>query len=269
MATQLAEVADTGATDTNDNAEPVARDYEAEARAHGWTPKEDFKGDPSRWVDAETFARRADEVMPFLKKQLEAVKRENADIKKQAARAAEYFSKAEERAYERAKAEITAKMEAAVEIGDVAAHRAAQKELDGLERETPKPAQVDQLSVKEALIEFRDENPWYDEGGVARDYADVVAEKYKDRAADMPPAEFFTFVAEKVKERYPQLGKVKAELRKGVSAVEAPTGRATARGRSFSDLPVEAQRMCDKWVKSGVIKDRAAYVSTYQWDDRK
>lgn len=268
MATQLAEEPQAESSQVeNDNA---PRDYEAEARAHGWIPPEEFKGDPSRHIDAEAFVKRADEFMPLLKKQNEGMRREIADLKKSVAKASEHFSKAEERAYERAMSDITARMEQAVETGDVEAHRAAQKDLTALGKDVraESPA-VDPLDVQEALIDFRDANPWYDEKGVARDYADVVAEKFKAKTADMAPADFFAFVAEKVRERYPDLDKPKAERRKPGSMVEAPTARGAPRGRSFNDLPQLAQQMADKWIRQGLIKDRAAYVSTYQWDDKR
>lgn len=276
MATQLAETQH--APDTSDNA-PVERDYEAEAREHGWRPLEEFKGDPSRFTDAKAYMERADEVMPLLKKQNGELKRELADMRKSLAKASEHFSKAEQRAYERAMADIEAKMDAAVDAGDGVAAKAAAKELAELQQDAPdaKPS-ADPVSVKEALIDFRDANPWYDEGGLARDYADVVADKYADKTKELPPAEFFAFVAEKVRERYPDLDKPKAERRKPGLAVEPPSGRTVARGRSFNDLPPAAQNFADKWHKQGLFGDpkkvtqaeaRKKYLDTYQWDDKK
>jgi hypothetical protein len=261
MATQLDEAPQVEQTD-------APRDYEAEAREHGWTGQDEFKGDPNRWIDAETFVKRADEVMPLLKKQNDTLKRELASLKKDVARASEHFTKAEERAYDRAVADVTAKMNMAVEAGDHAAASAAMKERLDLDKgvidDAPAP-QADPLDVQEALIDFRDANPWYDEGGVARDYADVMAEKHKAKTADMPPAEFFAFIAGKVKERYPDLEKPKAERKRPGMMVEGGGQRVVSRGRSFSDLPPQAQQLADKWIKSGLIKDRAAYVSSYQW----
>ena len=39
---------------------------EQEARTLGWVPQEDFRGDKSRWVDAETFVQRGHEIMDLL-----------------------------------------------------------------------------------------------------------------------------------------------------------------------------------------------------------
>lgn len=57
-----------------------------EARSLGWAPLEEFKGDPARWVDAETFVERGHTVMPILKKNNErlegTVRQQSEEIKK-------------------------------------------------------------------------------------------------------------------------------------------------------------------------------------------
>ena len=40
---------------------------EQEASELGWVPKDRFRGDQERWVDAETFVRRGKEIMPILR----------------------------------------------------------------------------------------------------------------------------------------------------------------------------------------------------------
>lgn len=254
------------------------RDFEAEARQHGWVPKDEFKGDPSRWTDAETFVKKADEVMPLLRKKTQAQDREIADLKKQIRRASEHFSKAEERAYERALADLKAEAEKAVADGDVEAFRKVDKKIDDLRRETSSKEEddgptADLDEVADALADFRRANRWYDEDPAVRDYADRLAtHKYADKAKDMAPADFFAFIGEKVRERFPDLAPA-AKPQDGNrrrSAVEGggTMGRPSRSGRSFNDLPPEAQRMADKWIKSGLIKDRDAYVKSYQWDDK-
>ena len=49
-------------TQTEENTPDVA----ARAREMGWIPEEEFYGDKSRWVDAETFVERGETVMPIL-----------------------------------------------------------------------------------------------------------------------------------------------------------------------------------------------------------
>lgn len=273
MATQLAESFDTtdGTPEVIEGGEqggaPADRNFEEEARQHGWVPKEEFKGDATRWTDAETFVKRADEVMPLLKKQNKALKAEIEAARRDMRKAADHFSKSEQRAYERALEEIKKEQEAAVEAGDLTAHRAASKKLDKLiEEKGPDDAPVaSEEEVKEALFDFRASNRWYDTDAVARDYADELAQRHKAKTVDMSPSDFFTFIAGKVRERFPELVKGKEQPRPRSPVEGGSTGRPSRGGKSFNDLPVEAQRACDKWVKQGLIKDRDAYVKSYDW----
>lgn len=246
------------------------RDFDAEARQHGWVPKDEFKGDPARWVDAETFATRADEVMPLLRKTNEHLKRELKDVRKQARRLTDHFNKAEERI----RGELMEEMEAAVEAGDVAGFRKLKARSDDLAKGAAKPEHT-QAEAMEAFDDFRDANPWYDRANLAsaseievsaRLYADRMTEKNLDKTADMAPPEFFAMIEGLVKEKYPTVG-TKAPRTKPVSDVAGATsGRAPRQnGKGFNDLPPEAQRACDKWVKQGLIKDRAAYLASYDW----
>lgn len=51
---------------------------EAEARKQGWAPKEEWKGDPSKWVDAQEFVRRGDP--RYLREQLATVEQRTAEM---------------------------------------------------------------------------------------------------------------------------------------------------------------------------------------------
>lgn len=254
--------------------EPVQRDYEAEARQHGWTPKDEFKGDPARWHDAETFMERADQVMPLLRKQNEGLKREMEGLKKDIKRASEHFSKAEERAYTRALTELTAKQDAAAEVGDVAGVQAVRKEIAELKADIPATPTGDiALEAREAEIDWRERNPWYDKGGLPTDYANLLVEKHRDKTKDMAPAEFFDFIAGKVLDRYPDAGKSASE-RRAINPVEGGNAnRKASGGKGWADMDPEerriGQQMADRWVKSGLLKSRDDYLKDYDFGGKK
>src|SRR3990167_3011505 len=55
--------------------EAAAAALVTEATGMGWSPKESWRGDPEKWIDAETFVARGREVLPILRannKQLQA-----------------------------------------------------------------------------------------------------------------------------------------------------------------------------------------------------
>lgn len=284
MATQLAEAfePDTappeGANDQGDGSGFTERDYDAEARQHGWTPKEEFRGDPARWVDAETFVKRADEVMPLLKKKADAQAKEIAGLKRDIRQASAHFEKAEQRAYERAIADIEKRMEAAAEVGDVAGVKAASKEMRELSSEAKSDAPGDNLELRaqEAEIEWREKNPWFDKGGIMADYAVVQSRKFAHLAKDMDPAAYYDMITEKVREKFgDKLDQaVEPAPRKAAVAVEGVgTNRGNGRQKGWADMDPEARRtgqaMADRWVKSGLLKTRDDFLKTYDFGDKK
>ena len=45
----------------------MSDDLEAQARAMGWKPQEEFKGPAEKWVDAGEYIRRGEEVLPIVR----------------------------------------------------------------------------------------------------------------------------------------------------------------------------------------------------------
>lgn len=289
MATQLKETQEQGAAPANEdqNVETGERDFDAEARERGWVSKEEFlakpNADESRWVDAQTFIERTDTVMPLLKADRDRLKRELAELKRGLRQATKHFEGAEARGFERAKAEIEARIEAATEKGDVAAVKEAMKDMEGLKPgHQPRYSETDLI---EAFDEFRDTNAWYDRGALggateleinARLHFDRVMERELrniKQGEEPPPEEFFASVVEKVKEKYPALGSVKQQVREKPASDVAGQGggRPQRNSRTYDNLPPEAKAQCDKWIKAGIInagseeKSRALYAKDFDW----
>jgi hypothetical protein len=282
MATQPAEVVETldgDALEPDNEIQSQPRDFEAEARAQGWTPKEDFRGDESRWVDAETFVKRADEVMPLLKKKTQNQDREIAELKKQIKR----LTRAEAAAYENALADLKAEAEAAVEAGDLTAYRAVDKKLEALRKDAEEDAGPAHGEVPAEQYEaFREANAWYDRGNLAgaseieidaRAYADRLADKYARQGLqnEMAPSAFFDRIARETEERFPLL-KARKSREKPPSPVEGVTRTQANKGaKTYANLPADAQRQADRFHAQGVYgkatldEARAKYAASYQW----
>jgi hypothetical protein len=58
-------------------------DVQTRAREMGWIPEEEFHGDKSRWVDAETYVERGETVMPILQATNKKLREEQAALRKQ------------------------------------------------------------------------------------------------------------------------------------------------------------------------------------------
>jgi hypothetical protein len=272
-------------------AETTERDFEAEAKEHGWSPKEDFKGDTARWVDAETFMKRADEMMPLLKATNARLKRDLDSIKKDLRRATTHFEGAEKRAYERALADLEKRHTQAVEAGDVEGAKGVLKELNELKPEADAPVKHTKEEAQEALDAFREEHSWYDKANLAnaseldmnaRLFFDRMIDKHIEKTKEMAPADFFAFVTDLTLEKYPLL-KGKPARQKPASAVEGGMGgRPRGSSKSWDNLPDEARRQFDKFINRGILgvkasgdseKDvaasRAYYARTFDWEGYK
>ena len=59
----------------------MTTEVEQAAREMGWRPKEEFRGDTAKWVDAETFVSRGENFIPILRADREKLRGENAEIK--------------------------------------------------------------------------------------------------------------------------------------------------------------------------------------------
>ncbi len=270
MATQLAEAVET--FDEGDEAQ-TPRDFEAEARSHGWTPKDDFKGDPTRWVDAETFIKRADEVMPLLKKKTQNQDREIAELK----RMVKKLTRAEQAAYENALSDLKAQAEAAVESGDLDAYRKVDGKIETLRKEAESDlGDTHGENPQEQYAAFRAANIWYDKGNLAsaseleadaRAMADRLADKYAAQGLtkDLPPSEFFAKIAREVEEALPLLTAKKARA-KPPSAVEGVSANRGERGaKTGANLPPEAKRQAERFFNQGILKgkDLAEALNNY------
>lgn len=255
----------------NDN---TAADFEAEARKMGWKPLDEFKGDPAQHVGPEKYLQRAQEVMPLLRAENGILKERIKKLEKETSRASEFFSKAEERAYERALADLKAEGAAAAKAGDAAAMDRVMDEVAKLEKPgaTTQP-EIDTDARMEEFTDWSKANKWYATNDVMRMYADAQAEKiakgksggYLDMADLQAVADA---VRAKFEDAYPDEFTTPAQRQKRSAVDGGGTAPRSKGGRTFADLPADAQRMCDKWVGQGLIKDRETYVKSYQWDKK-
>lgn len=243
-------------------------DFESEAKKMGWTPLDEFKGDPKHHLDAETFYTRAVEYMPIAKATIKNLSRRLDQAERDAKRASEFFSKAQERAYNDALATIRAEQEAAVESGDIAAHRAAAAKLDKLEK--PEAEQKEVISEEQRAEEFADwgkENKWYATNPIMQAYADSQAQILAKSKGGILDRADLDAVSDRVKAKFADDFEDEAPATKTKRPMTEGAGNARPAkgGKTFADLPPEARQMCDKWVKNGIIKSREDYVKSYEW----
>lgn len=268
---------------------------ETRARIMGWLPLDKFEGPKERWVDADTYLRRGEEFLPILKAnnrkltdQVTSLEQENRTTKQQLAAATEAIDELKkfrstlnkEKATEQRR-EITAALIKAREDKDVEAELALTEKLDDVKeaiREAdkapaPKPAaSASGPELTPAAQSWMAENKWFGSDQRKTGFAMGLANEWKAEGKPLGTKEFFDHVDKEMGKMFdPNAGR-----REGPGKVEGggspPADRGA--GRTFADLPPEAQAACRKSASRLVGKDRAyktmdewqkAYVSTYDW----
>jgi hypothetical protein len=235
---------------------------EERAQRMGWVPKEDFRGDEEKWVDADKFVERADNEMPILRERNRKLDKELADVKKTMKDFTSYHQRTEERAYKRAKAELESKMTEAVKDGDVEAYTAAQAEVRELEKDAPQTARQPSQQALPEFEAWKGRNDWYgtdfDKTREANEIAEFVA-------ANNPPfadpndfyAEIDRILARNAPSRRDQPSRV-------AGAGDGAASTRSSGKQTYANLPAEAKRECDRFVAQGLLT-KEAYVKEYEW----
>ena len=246
----------------------VETNFEELATKQGWTPKDEYKGDADRWVDAETFVERGKSINPILRKNNEALEKTilklNERLDKQDASAAEfkkYHEATEQRAYASALKEIEGRKAEAVENEDVAAYQKAEKE--GNELVAPVTARAEQISGNHPEWDaWLTENSWYADNPEAHAIADGLV-GLVNRQTGLDGAKLFDAVKERVKQRMPEAF---GQTRKAVAAVETGGGIAKNGKKGYSDLPAADKAICDSFVSDGYLT-KEQYMKDYTWSE--
>jgi len=246
------------------NAPEGSSDVEQEARNLGWRPKEEFQGNPDQWVDADEFVERGKHIVPILKdnnkrlqkelhaRDLKINKLESSILNNEAAieKMEAHWLEANKRAVQQARQELKEELKRAREQEDTDA------ELDVLERirentatekalnkPTPtadkKSPTVNQPSPE--YVEFVRENPWFD---VDKKRTKAVVRIAEDLREDGNTLEGKAFFDECVRQLLAQEGSGSSAIMSKVEGGNAGTPGGSARGKSWANLPKEAQVAC-------------------------
>lgn len=246
---------------------------ERRARAQGWVPQDQFRGDATKWVDAETFLEKGYGNNDILRERIDRLadklSERDGQIGELNTRVAESgqvlrslndrFINADRNAYDRAKADIRAEMRRASEEADPEAHDRAQAKLDALEAAPPKPAvaptparpaapaapQLDAVTTA-----WRDENMswWQDDElssvAIATHRRLLASNPYYNTEAGQRAG--YDAAKAEVMRRYPERFENARRSAPGAGGARQPSGdrgngRSNGNGRSFANLPAAAK----------------------------
>lgn len=268
------EVVDGGTQDAGQAPEVVER-----ARRLGWRPQEEYSG-RREWVPAEKFIETAEKELPVLRENLRrldntytkdvgALKNELSEVKQVLADFREFSTRAEQRAYDKAKRDLEEKRDVAVAHADTETFKVAQRELDELDK-TAKPKPVTEPEKKidapdPAITSWIGDNPWFTTDPEMMAYAKSQDQYLMQTKSGLSIAERLAMVKDRTKKEFPdKFGNPKRELASSVAEPGAQTP-PRKKGKSYDDLPPEAKTACDKFVRTIPGYKREDYVKEYDW----
>ncbi len=278
-------MSDLGHVELPGGGEGVADPHEQEARDYGWAPKEDFKGPESKWRPAEDYLSWAKQSgrlpkgeFDELKKQFPAMRQENQQLKSKLeeiqgtlTQFVEFSSKAEERAYNKAKTEIEQRIEQAAANADPVAARQATAELQALTPAAPKPVTETKpaVAVDPVIQDWISKEDWFTKDRALNAVATDIFGKLERDSPGMSQSDRLAQTKKLTMEKFPEKFGINP-MREGAAAVSTPSGQAAARKsskKSYDDLPAEAKKACDKFVKQIPGYTRDKYVAAYDWEN--
>lgn len=247
-------------------------DYEALASEIGWAPKDKFRGDPSKHIDAKTYYEKGEFVLPIVKKQRDEAKAHAEKSDKTIAElkaAMADFQKFTEAAAERKVSELQAEISslkgtraAAVAAGDDKAFREAddaieeRKEAIAAAKEKPvKPEPKEDPSVDPAFSAWLDENRWYADDPKKKKLADEFGIYYAN-ADGLKGKPLYDAVAAKMKSLESEVsGKERAGPQRGGK----PSG-SDSKAKTFENLPQEYKDGFKKMERAGFTVTKEQYA---------
>ena len=219
-----------------------------QAMASGWVPKESYKGDPEKWVDAAEFVRRGE-----LFSKIDHQGRELKDLKKALAAMAQHNQQIGEIEFQRALTALKQQKKTALEEGDADLVISVDEQIDQVKelRRNAAPAVTipDQPQEHPEFVAWKSQNGWYESSAPMRAYADELGKQL--HSSGMAPNEVLRKVAEEVRKEFPT--KFSNPRQGRPSPVEG--SQAKGSGSSSFQLTPEERKIMNTLVRQKVLTE--------------
>ena len=255
------------------------RDFDSEASRKGWVPKEHYRGDPSKWVDAKTFVERGERFNKNLQREVESLKSELASFKGTAAKFAKFHEETVARKNEEIKEAISAlrvQRAEALRDGDAQLSVELEDKIDSLKEQqsavkeeaaaAKQPPQQQRDVVLEEWIE--DGNDWFKSEPKLRDYAIRIGTEMRDvEGMAVNGREFLDEVSRRMKRDFPRYFREQRDTSGRRGAVDDGASRdgnssGSRGGYSERDLPDEDRQLMKEFVAQGIMT-KEQYLAGY------
>lgn len=229
---------------------PQGSEVEELAREMGWAPKDQWRGDANAWKDAKSFLKTTVEINRTLSKDVRG-------LKDQVERIGRTSAKIAERAIADDRDRLLNQLADATANNDPEGAYQASLALNRMD--APAPG-----SANDPLGEFRERNEWFDTDPEARALCVAIGDMHKGKE----PAEVMRLAEAAVRKRFPEHFDAAPQPRQQqrAPAVNSPgsrTARPAPKERGVSDLPPEARKAGEDFVRRGRIGNLADYARIY------
>jgi actin-related protein len=228
-------------------------DIEKQALDQGWRPKDEYEGDPGKWVDASIFVARAP-----LFEHIDAQKRELKEVKKALKLMASHHAKTREVEYARALDELRAQKKTALTDMDADAVINIDERIDLVKEQIKQDKQqVFQEASQEIeaqhpeFVRWTDRNSWYGTNRTMKAFADAYGNELA--AEGKTPPDVLRLVEKEVRSKFPE--KFSNPNREKASSVESSSSPKASGGNGGFQLSAEERRAMATFVRAGALTE--------------
>lgn len=239
----------------------------------GWTPKEEWEGDPEDWVDYREFNHRG-ELMDRIRaqsSQLKTFEKKLSNSEKTLQELAEHHRKVREIEYKNALQDLKDMKKEAFESGDYDRVVDIDEKMDELKEMSKKDSQQSQSTeqnqqTSQVVEEWISENPWYVEDRVLRGAADALADGFVQDNPELQndiPALLVKVKKELEKEFPNKFGKPRNRssiLESNEADVQHKANKSSKRKGSARLLNEDQRRVARRFLDTGAIASLDEYA---------
>lgn len=219
--------------------------YAEKAKALGWRPQEEYEGDPEEWVDAKEFVKRK----PLYDKNHKLDKKVK-DLEKTVHDLTNHLGKVSEVAYKKAIADLEARRDEAIDLGD----RQQVKEIDKAIKEVEAVKPENAPAVDPALKEWEAENgKWFYADEEITTFGIAHCQTYFTRNPGKTWEDALPGMEKAIKKAFPE--KFENPKRKDPPPVETGGSHGGKKTFTRSDLNEEQRKVLSRFVRQGVMSE--------------
>jgi len=236
------------------------RDYEAEAKAQGWAPEEEWRGKPEDFKSAEQFIKDGESIPAILKSKVDKLEGRVEELLESNKKFNEFSQRSlekERKEKEKLISQLEEARKQAITEGDGEAFDRADRQINDLRNDNQPPQGLDPVAKK-----WLDANPWYETNAKLAIHADgladrLVAQGYTGQA-------YFDELTKQVREAFPE--EFGNRNRSKPSSVESATPSSPSSKRTFDSLPADAKEAYAQFKRDIPGFTKAQFVEQYDWE---